>query len=376
LEQVDTIAPNFIDSLLLKAEVYSQMQKQSLGIQLLETNLEHYSGQDKIEIYLGLADLYDEVEDLNNVYASLLHVLEIDPAHEEALNRLCFYEDILGSHELSILIYLNHLDDNPFIPRMWYNLGNCYRSLGLFEKAKEAFTLSLDIDPSFEYAYRNLADAIIQLKQFEEAIEVLKKCLEIAGDEEIVLESIGDCYYKIKDHPNARAYYIRALRLSDSHAELYAKIGKTLEKEKNFAQAAEYYQKSIGEVNSLEINVKLANAYFELGNFALAASIYGELYDVSLKPEYIYQVFKCEYHDLNKSECESLLEYIKLHIPHPVIDLVLEAYYHFLLKRTKAGFSVLENAIAMDKKTAIKMIRMIDSNFYKSDAMQALVKAK
>jgi tetratricopeptide (TPR) repeat protein len=263
LDDADIIHPNNIESLFLRVEILTDTNKQNEAIKLLLQNVEHYNLSDQIDMYITLSELYDDIEDLDNVYSSLKKVLEIAPTNEEALMRICFWSDITNNQEDAIALYQGILEKNPFNAVAWYNTGVAYQGLKLYEKSVEAYTTCIDLDENFEYAYRNLGDALIKLKEFDNAIEVLEKHISLSKPEDVILEAIAFCWEKKKDYSVARNFYRQASQLSPNDPEIFYKIGETYTKESSWLKAMKSYK------SALNLNQNNANYCIALGNCML-----------------------------------------------------------------------------------------------------------
>jgi tetratricopeptide (TPR) repeat protein len=131
----------------------------------------------------------------------------------------------LGQYEKAIALYQQHHDiseeigDQQGVASSLCGLGNCYRSLGQVEKAIDYHQQHHDI--SEEIGFRegvaislgNLGNCYDDLGQYEKAITYLQQSLEISeeiGDREGVaasLGSLGNCYDDLGQYEKAIAYH-------------------------------------------------------------------------------------------------------------------------------------------------------------------------
>jgi tetratricopeptide (TPR) repeat protein len=283
LNDADLIFPNNIESFFLRIEILTDTNKHQEAINLINANVHNYGLQDQCDIYITLSELYDDVEDLENVYHTLKQVLKISPTHEDALLRICFWADITNNQEDALLIYQNILEKNPFNAIAWYNTGVAYQGLKLYEKAVESYTTCIDLDENFEYAYRNLGDALIKVKEFDSAIEILEKHISLSTAEDVILEAIAYCWEKKKDYRIARKFYRQASQLNPADPEIFYKIGETYTKEFAWEKALKSYSVAM-QLNKNNANycIALANCMIELNAPKDALVLY--LNAVRLKP--------------------------------------------------------------------------------------------
>lgn len=284
LDKIDSIAPDFLDAIILRVEIFNNMENYIDAIQLIKSKVDKFSGSDRDDLLFELSDIYDEMEDYDNVYATLKQVVESSPRNEEALHRICFWADITSKHEDTIGLYQSILEADPFNALAWYNLGVAFQGIKLHEKAIEAYTYCVDLDDTFEYAYRNMGDAYMQLKQYDLAIDTLEKHIHLGVAEDLILEAIGYCWEKKKDYHQARNYYRRAANLNQQDASIFYKIGETYVKERKWEKAKHALARATAiDGENIIYSIALANCYLELGD-ALEAIRYFVL-AVNIKPQ-------------------------------------------------------------------------------------------
>jgi tetratricopeptide (TPR) repeat protein len=59
------------------------------------------------------------------------------------LYELAFCYDVLDNQEESVQFYQQYIDNEPYSYAAWYNLGNAYTKLSLFEKAIDAYDYAI-----------------------------------------------------------------------------------------------------------------------------------------------------------------------------------------------------------------------------------------
>src|SRR5690348_3455698 len=226
-----------INLYILKTDAYLAMNEHEKAVEVLERQLTRFEGEDRTELLLELADVYDDWEEFDKVFDCLKMVLEYDLNNEEALHKICFWTEFTGRNEESLRLHRHIIDEHPYNELAWFNLGTAYQGLKLYEKAVDAYQYAVAIDDKFEYAYRNMGDAYIRLRKYPEAIKVLERHLEIAKPEDVIYEAIGHCYEKQKKYTQARYCYRKASHLNPEDDKLYYRIGHTYMLEKNWDNA-------------------------------------------------------------------------------------------------------------------------------------------
>ncbi|MBC9912476.1 tetratricopeptide repeat protein [Chitinophaga varians] len=266
LDKAALLDRNDINLYILQTDVYLALNQHQKAADVLNEQIDQFEGEDKTELLLELADVYDDWEEFEKVFDCLKMALEHDPNNEEALHKICFWTEFTGRNEESIRLHTWIIDEHPFNHLAWFNLGTAYQGLKLYEKAIDAYQYAVAIDEKFDYAYRNMGDAYIRLRKYADAIEVLQKHLEIAKPEDVIYEAIGHCYERQRKYTQARYYYRKASHLSPNDDKLFYKIAVAYMMEENWDNAAKSLLNAL-KINkqSAEYNMSLGECYLQLG---------------------------------------------------------------------------------------------------------------
>lgn len=283
LDYVHLLDSGDINLYILKTEAYLALDRQEKAVTLLEDALEHFEGEERLDLLFELADVYDDYEEFDKVFDCLKMILQQDPVNEEALFKICFWTDFTGRNEESIKLHQQIIDEFPYSELAWFNLGAAYQGLKLYEKAIDAYQYAIVIEEKFDYAYRNMADAYIRLRKYKDAIEALEKVTELAKPEEVIYEAIGHCYDKMKKYATARFYYRKASHLNLEDSRLYYKVALTYFNEGQFIQAVKAVEAAL-KINprQTEYNLLTGECYMQLGDYKEALRYFGNI--VANKP--------------------------------------------------------------------------------------------
>lgn len=268
LSRAEILDATDISLYILKTEVFLALNQHDQAVRVLEEQLPQFQGEDRLELLLELADVYDDWEEFEKVFDCLKMALDQDPGNEEALHKICFWTEFTGRNEESIRLHQGIINEQPYNELAWFNLGTALQGLKLYEKAIDAYKYAVVIDDKFEYAYRNMGDALIRLRKYSEAIEVLQRHMEIAKPEDVIYEAIGHCHEKQKRFTQARYYYRKASHLSPDDGKLHYRIAVTYMLERNW----DYALKSLS--TALKINRNSAEASLAMGECLLQLEDY------------------------------------------------------------------------------------------------------
>ena len=268
LEKADAFDPGDIYLYILKTDAYLGLGRSKEAELIFEESLLRFSGGDKTDLLLELADVYDDWEEFDKVFDCLKLALENDPVNEEALHKICFWAEFTGRMAESIDLHNKIVNEHPYNELAWFNLGSAYQELKLYEKSIDAYQYSIAINDKFEYAYRNMADAYIRLRKYSTAIETLQRQQEIAKPDEVIFEAIGYCYERQKKYDQARYNYRKAYHINPGDDRLYFRIGRTYMLEMQWDQAVRYIttaQKLNAKSN--EYCLALGECYLQLDSY-------------------------------------------------------------------------------------------------------------
>lgn len=227
LEQAEILDSTDKDLYILKTDVYLALDRQEDAAILLESVIEKFEGDERIDLLFELADVYDDYENFEKVFDCLKLILEQEPTNEEALYKICFWTDFTGRNEEGIQLHKEIIESHPYCELAWFNLAAAYQGLKLYEKAIDAYQYAIAIDEKFDYAYRNMGDAYLRLRRYKDAIDALEKVLELSRPEDVIYEAIGHCYDKMRNYAQARFHYRKASHLNSDDSQLYYKIACT-----------------------------------------------------------------------------------------------------------------------------------------------------
>ncbi len=269
---------------ILKTDAYLALDQQEKAARLLESAIDLFEGEEKVDLLFELSDVYDDYEDFQKVFDCLRMVLELDPNNEEALYKICFWTDYTGRNEEGIKLHQKIIEEYPFNELAWFNLAAAYQGVRLYEKAIDAYQYAVAIDEKFDYAWRNMGDAYLRLRKYKESIEALSKVLELARPEDVIYEAIGHCYDKMHNYAQARLNYRKASHMRQDDSHLYYKIACTYMNEEVWDSAIKNLDTAM-RIHRMqpEFNLAMGQCYMEMGKLEEAITYLGNV--VRIKPK-------------------------------------------------------------------------------------------
>lgn len=377
LEQAELLDSSDINLYILKTDAYLALDQQEKAATVLETALNYFEGDEKIELLFELSDVYDDYESFDKVFDCLQLILQLDPNNEEALYKICFWTDFTGRNEEGIRLHQQIIEDYPFSELAWFNLAAAYQGIKLYEKAIDAYQYAVAIDEKFDYAWRNMGDAYLRIRKYKEAIEVLQKVLELARPEDVIYEAIGHCYDKLKNYAQARFNYRKASHLNQEDTQLYYKIACTYMNEGGWENAIKNLQIALRTHRMQpEYNLALGQCYMEQGKIEEAVQYFGNV--VRTRPKNIngwIELLKCLY----QANCfEEGLEYVEhaITLTNKPVFVFYKSAFLFSSGKTKEAILQLEIGMEINPKLVKKLIELNPAIFQNQSVVDVIARFK
>ena len=105
-----------------------------------------------------------------------------------------------------------------------YNLGNCYRKIGDFNRAIVSYRKAIAIDPTYAEFHENLALSFIQLGKYDEAETAFKRVVGYGRMDDTLYENMGLLYDGQQKYDKALEHYHKALALNPDRPSAVNKI--------------------------------------------------------------------------------------------------------------------------------------------------------
>ncbi|OMJ83894.1 hypothetical protein SteCoe_15123 [Stentor coeruleus] len=156
---------------------------------------------------------------------------------------------------------------NPAI--LNFNMGMCYQELNNYPLAIQSFLKSINLDASFTKAAVALGQCYNSLGQYDKAIGTFKQlpdCLEA-----YVL--MGNAYFFMKNYEDAIVQYMKAISINPS-AGMYNNLGASLKKAGLLQDAIFAFHDSLALESSGDTVANLITLYIEVGKPDEAEKLY------------------------------------------------------------------------------------------------------
>ncbi|MEN9523893.1 MAG: hypothetical protein RL065_2270 [Bacteroidota bacterium] len=352
LEKAETMAPNDTNIMLMKSDVLLLNNQFQEAVDILNNGLEQVDKDEKDMIYLELADIYFEWDDLEKAFDNIVLSLESNMSNEYALNRIWYLTEVTGRYEESEALHKKIIDEYPFCYTAWTNLSQAYGGLDLYEKALECCEYAIVINENMDVAYRDAGDISIAMKQYKNALEYFAKVQSLIVPDAYVLFNMGFCYEKLKDFNNARSYYNRSVQVNRNFSDGYFQIAETYAKEGEWKKAIPYYRTaSKMNENYLPYRGKLAKALLMSSYYREAGKTYSELIEHNPRKKTWWLGLIKVYLNLGKTDdaffaYNQAVSYLGNTIDFDYVSVVI----FWMNGQQNAALLALENALTTNKK--------------------------
>lgn len=360
LDEAEVLDSSDSDLYILKTDAYLALDMQAKAAEVLESAIETFEGEEKLDLLFELSDVYDDYENFEKVFDCLVLILKQDPANEEALYKICFWTDFTGRNEESIILHKEIIEEQPFNELAWFNLGAAYQGIKLHEKAIDAYGYVIAINEKFENAHRNMGDAYLRLRNYKDAIESLQKVLELSIPEALVYEAIGHCYDRMENYAQARFYYKKASHMDAEDNRMHYKIATTYMNEGAWQNAIKCLNLSL-RTNRMQpdYNLALGQCYLQMNNIDEALACFGNV--VRIRPKNISgwtELLKCLLHAEYVTEGIEYAQFAYEQTDRKPIFLFYQSIFLFADGQFKEAALQLENGMAINPKLIKKFIQL------------------
>ncbi|MGB1247876.1 MAG: tetratricopeptide repeat protein [Chitinophagales bacterium] len=278
LDKVNGLSPNDIPTTLLRIDILIHHAQYKEAVALLEHIIEKAHTDERADLYLELADVYEEWEKYDEVFEILEQCLEIDANNEEALNRLWFCTELTEKYDASIEIHQALIDREPYNLLAWYNLAHAYSGMHLYEKSVEAFEYAIVIDDEYELCYKDCGSVLYKMGQYNKAIELYTEAIEKGSPQKEVYYNIGRCYDKLDKRDKAREFYKKSISIDPYYAKAFHKIGENFLETELPKSALSPLERAVKlDKKNDHFLHSLAKAYIHVNEYDKAEQIYVEM---------------------------------------------------------------------------------------------------
>ena len=264
-----TVLEKLVNSRLLRAEsrvgsVYYELSHDTLIEPVRNVQKNHQKKQTNIK-YAATASF---------IVSAVLSVLLILNYYQKSINERvekmkweALTLTLQNKQEEAIKKYEEAIKIAPKNAYLYFDLGNVYKKLKEYGKAKESFQKAIELDPKDAYPQNGLGRVYYDLKEYGKAEESFQKAIELDPKDAYPHNGLGSMYFALKDYGKAEESFQKAIELDPKFAYPHNGLGNVYRELKDYGKAKEFYQKAI--------DLDPESVFFK-GNFARLLIITGD----------------------------------------------------------------------------------------------------
>ena len=147
----------------------------------------------------------------------------------------------------ALLIFQKFAENNPNVYQIFFNIGDCFREKGEYDKANEQYNIALA-------KAKEKSDIVIQAKalaasgevylrqsKFKEAQEFFKQSIALNPKDEILAYNVAEIFFGSNQTDDAIRYYQLAIQIKPEWSDPYVKIGYAYLNKGEIAKAIENF---------------------------------------------------------------------------------------------------------------------------------------
>ena len=261
------LAPNDTQLLLIKAEILVHSERFEEAQNMLSL-LKAFASPRELEfVFMLEAEIYENIDDYDEMFDALKEVLNRNPRNEEALSKMWLAMELSGRYEEGIVLHEAITDEEPYSHLAWHNIGHAHLGLEDYENAIEAYEFAIVANEDFEYPYRDCAAVYLHQHNYKKALDLYQEVVERFEADSDVLTKLGICQQRLGEHTKAVISYKKALDIQSLNDEAHFRMGECLALQGNLKSAVVAIQRAI------DIEDQREEYFFALGQIL---SIMGE----------------------------------------------------------------------------------------------------
>lgn len=285
LDEAEKLDPNDINIFLIRADVALWEGKHEDAIAQVDYALTIASeAEDKCELHLEYADIYEDLEKYDKVVTALENALRYNPMSEEGLNRYWFCTELTEKFEESIKFHEQLIEQSPYSYLAWFNLGHAYAGLARYEKSLDAFSYVIAINDVFDAAYICSADVLYNMARYDEALAYYLDAIKLSKPNKELYLKTAECYEKLNEFAKSRAYLRKSITVDPYFDEAFFRIGETYRLEEKWPKAISSFERAVKlSKDNTDYLAALADAYMSTGEGELALSIFERIFQLDIQ---------------------------------------------------------------------------------------------
>ncbi|MCS6980878.1 MAG: tetratricopeptide repeat protein [Flavobacteriales bacterium] len=278
LDELDEICGEQAELLMLRGEVYSDMQRHREAAACLERACRLLKDEEKEYLYIDIANEYFNDQNSPKAIEWLLKAIHANPDLDLAYFELYHVYRATASMDKAIEQFNRLIDEDPYNPKPWYYLGLVWFDQEKTSSALEALEYALFLAPEYDEARMLKAEILMEEERYEEALEELHILESNDYRSFYVYYCIGECHEMMGAFHRAKEYYKKSIRHNENYVGPWLGLAVVYSREGDYHKALPFIKRAEKlDPSDPDVLLYVGLIHKALGEYQKAEEAYTEL---------------------------------------------------------------------------------------------------
>lgn len=201
--------------------------------------------EDTIAILYNIAEIYDEMDNLEEALNSYKEITKLDDKEAGAYYGVAMIYEKMEEFQIAVDFYHRAIEIDPEYDRAYYYAANIIDEQGDKHTAIKYYHRVLEIVPDDFVTYNNIGAIYEELEQYEEALTMVKKSLSIEPTYYKALFNMGVINKALGKPDIALEYYFKTIEVDPTYWYSYLNISAIYIEFKQYEKSIELLNQGI-----------------------------------------------------------------------------------------------------------------------------------
>lgn len=347
LDELDDLMGEQPELLMMRGEIYSDMQRHGEAAECLERAVNLVEDDDVEFLFIDIANEYFNDQKPDEAIRWLLKAVAQNPELDLAYFELYQVFRATERQEDGVETFNRLIDKDPYNAKPWYYLGLLYLDMDRIPEALESFDLALTAQPEYDEARLQKAETLMEQEHYDEALDELRLLQERDYRTFYVAYCMGECYEMTGSFHLAREFYRKSISLNENYVGPWLGMAVVYSREGLYREALPFIEKALKlDPHNPDVLLYAGLIYKALGRLKEAEEAYTELleHDTSYEEAWL-DLADIQYGQNRLRDCsETMLEALKANPDNSRLMTRLAGYL-CLLGNMAMGIEILDTAL-------------------------------
>ncbi len=152
-----------------------------------------------------------------------------------------------GRYQEAVSHFDNAINEDPNIPKYYYNKGLAYGKSKNYAKAEQSFKAAIGKDEGYGKAHLALANLKFTLGELDLAASSFEDAIRFGMTEAYIYYNLGNTYYNMQNYASASSNYKKAISADPANTDYKYNLGLAYAKDGKFHAAIEEFERVIDQ---------------------------------------------------------------------------------------------------------------------------------